>query len=46
MNPMAIKYYEVQKFSTLREMLDLAKNEDGNKMQKWLEMIGNNKLVK
>ncbi len=29
---MAIKYYEVQKFSTLREMIDLAKNEDGDKI--------------
>ena len=29
---MAIKYYEVQKFSTLREMLDLAKKEDGDKI--------------
>lgn len=27
---MAIKYYGVQKFSTLREMIDLAKNESGN----------------
>lgn len=29
---MAIKYYEVEKFSTLREMLDLAKKEDGDKV--------------
>ena len=29
---MAVKYYEVQKFSNLREMIELAKNEDGNKV--------------
>ena len=29
---MAIKYYDVQKFSTLREMWELAKNESGEKV--------------
>ena len=29
---MAIKYYDVQPFSSLREMLELAKNESGNKV--------------
>ncbi len=29
---MAIKYYDVQPFSSLREMLDLAKNESGEKI--------------
>lgn len=29
---MAIQYYDVQPFSTLREMLELAKNESGNKI--------------
>ena len=29
---MAIKYYDVQPFSSLREMLELAKNESGNKI--------------
>ena len=29
---MAIQYYDVQPFSNLREMLELAKNESGDKV--------------